>query len=65
MCSNRAATRVNLLKARERHYTENVRVCRYFASIRNLQQSIVPPLHGGGQGFDSPRLHFENVVICR
>ena len=22
-------------------------------------------LHGGGQGFESPRLHFENVVICR
>jgi hypothetical protein len=22
-------------------------------------------LHGGGQGFESPRLHFRNVKICR
>jgi len=22
-------------------------------------------LHGGGQGFDSPRLHYINVQICR
>jgi hypothetical protein len=24
-----------------------------------------PPLHGGGQGFESPRLHSQNMVICR
>ena len=22
-------------------------------------------LHGGGQGFESPRLHSENTLICR
>jgi hypothetical protein len=22
-------------------------------------------LHGGGQGFDSPRLHRKNVLFCR
>ena len=22
-------------------------------------------LHGGGQGFESPRLHFENTLLCR
>src|SRR3712207_6320745 len=24
-----------------------------------------PPLHGGGQGFESPRLHLQNIVFCR
>jgi hypothetical protein len=25
----------------------------------------VAPLHGGGQGFESPRLHFRKLSICR
>jgi len=23
------------------------------------------PLHGGGQGFESPRLHSRNAVLCK
>jgi hypothetical protein len=57
LCSNRAATRVNLLKTRERHRKENMRVCSYFANPGTLQKGMMPPLHGGGQGFESPRLH--------
>src|SRR5215208_449789 len=64
-CSNRAATRVNDLKAREKRHEGNARVCSASASFRKLQQSIVPPLYGGGQGFESPRLHSENVLFCR
>ena len=37
-------------------------ICRYFAISRNLWKAIMPPLHGGGQGFESPRLHFQNLV---
>src|SRR5919112_1725494 len=37
--------------------------CRNFASSsNNLWQTIMPPLHGGGQGFESPRLHFINLL---
>jgi hypothetical protein len=32
-------------------------MCGNFASSRTLQQSIFPPLQGGGQGFESPQLH--------
>jgi hypothetical protein len=28
------------------------------ASSKNVWQTILPPSHGGGQGFESPRLHF-------
>jgi hypothetical protein len=31
-------------------------ICRYFASSRNLWQTILPPLHGG-ERFDFPGLH--------
>ena len=64
-CSNRAATRVNILKVRAKCSWKKIAICRYFAIPRNVQQPIKPPLHGGGQGFESPRLHSENVVICR
>ncbi len=30
---------------------------RYSLNSRELQQSVAPPLHGGGQGFKCPRLH--------
>src|SRR5215204_1805557 len=26
---------------------------------------MYPPLHGGGQGFESPRLHFHKLRFCR
>jgi hypothetical protein len=57
MCSNRAATWVTLLKAREKQSRKNHRFCSYFANSGKVQQGLAPPLHGGGQGFESPRLH--------
>ncbi len=65
MCSNRAATRVNLLKHQEKQYTRNTLVCSYFAIAGKAQQTIAPPLHGGGQGFESLRLHSWNMPFCR
>jgi hypothetical protein len=65
MYSNRAATRVEPLKTRATYSPNKIAICRYFASSRNLWQASLPPLHDGGQGFESPRLHFENVAICR
>jgi hypothetical protein len=41
MCSNRVATQVNILKTRERLYTQNRAICRDFANSRNLLQSVV------------------------
>jgi hypothetical protein len=58
LCLSCAATRVNDLKAQEKRNLENTGVCSYFASSGKLWETIVPPLHGGGQGFESPRLHF-------
>jgi hypothetical protein len=43
MCSNRAATRVNLLNTREKQYTRNTCVCSYFANSGKAQQSVTPP----------------------
>ena len=63
-CSNRAATRANFPKAREKHRTEKMCVCSDFATSGKAQQRVAPPLHGGGQGFESPRLHSQNVVFC-
>ena len=39
LCSNRAATRVNLLKSWELRRRRNTAVCGKFASSRNLQQT--------------------------
>ena len=55
-CSNPSKSSESSGKASRK----NMRVCSDFASTRKLQKSIVPPLHGGGQGFESPRLHFRN-----
>jgi hypothetical protein len=62
MCSNRVATRVNDLKAWEKRHRGNTRFCSDFANSGKAQQSVAPPLHGGGQGFESPRLHLQK---CR
>jgi hypothetical protein len=32
---------------------------RFSGRQRHQPTTPVPPLHGGGQGFDSPRLHFQ------
>jgi hypothetical protein len=42
LCSNRAATRVNLLKRWEKRNKPNTSICGYFASLGKAQQSIVP-----------------------
>jgi hypothetical protein len=39
-------------------------ICRNFASSRNLWKAIVPPLHGGGQEFESLGSTLK-VVVCR
>jgi hypothetical protein len=57
LCSNRAATWTNILKPQEKHQIDNMLICGGFANSRNLQQTFAPPLYGGGQGFESPRLH--------
>jgi hypothetical protein len=62
VCSNRAATWVNVLQAREKRQRKNCLFCRYFARSGKVQQCVVPPLHGGGRGFESPRLHSQK---CR
>src|SRR5215210_575471 len=28
-------------------------------------ENAIPPLHGGGQGFEPPRLHSKNTLLCR
>jgi hypothetical protein len=43
LCSNRAATRVNLRKCWEKLQRTNAAVCRHFASSGKLQQTIVLP----------------------
>src|SRR4028119_1666223 len=56
LCSSRSATRANLLKRREKRNRPNTSICGYFAVAGKAQQTIAPPLHGGGRGFESPRL---------
>jgi len=58
VCSNRAATQANILKTREKRHRKNTLICRYFATSRNLQQSIVLPSHGRGHEFESRRVHY-------
>jgi hypothetical protein len=65
VCSNRAATRGNLLKCWDKYQSRNTIVCRYFASSRNLQQTIVLPSHGRGRWFEPSIAHSQNMGICR
>jgi hypothetical protein len=57
LCSNRAATRVNILKTWERHQIENMHICRVFANSRNLQQTVVLNSHGRGRWFEPSIAH--------
>ena len=52
-CSNLSKGSENYRKVT----SENTAISRYFAHSRKRQKSINPPLHGGGQGFESPWLH--------
>jgi hypothetical protein len=58
-----AATRLNLLKTRAKCPRKKIAICSYFANPGKAQQSIMPPLHGGGRGFEYPQLHYRNVVV--
>src|SRR5829696_5223458 len=57
MCSNRAATRVNLLKCWERRQDKNTAICGSFAISRNPQQPIALPSHGRGRWFEPSIAH--------
>ena len=60
LCSNRAATQANDHKRLRKAFRENGLVCRYFRTTANNHEIMNPPLHGGGQGFESPQLHSKN-----
>jgi hypothetical protein len=38
-------------------------ICRYFRTPANSRDIKNLTLHGGGQGFESPRLHYRNVAV--
>ncbi len=61
LCSNRAATRVNVLKGREMRQYKNMAICRNSASSRNLQQTIVLPSHGRGRWFEPSIAHSQST----
>ena len=63
VCSNRAATRANLLKCQEKRQYTNTAICRYFASSRNVQQPIVLPSHGRGRWFEPSIAHSERYCF--
>jgi hypothetical protein len=63
-CSNRAATQVNIGKARENRLSENALICRNFASSRNVGQCVVLLLQGGGRWFKSSIAHLEKAAFC-
>jgi hypothetical protein len=41
----------------------NAVISSSFASSGNLWKTICAPLHGGGQGFESPRLHSKYIDL--
>jgi hypothetical protein len=56
VCSNRAATRVNLLKCWEKSQHRNLAICGSFAiSSRNLQQTNALPPRGRGRWYETTR----------
>src|SRR5919107_4084159 len=52
VCSNRAATQVNILKFCENSLMRNAAVCRNFAIYRNVRNNVALLLQGGGRWFD-------------
>ncbi len=54
-----AATRVNLLKDREKCHRQNTSICRRFAISRYCQQTITLPSHGRGRWFEPSIAHQE------
>jgi hypothetical protein len=62
LCSNRAATWINLLKCWEKCQSRNSAICGSFASSRDLQQTIVLLSHGRGRWFETSIAHFRNYL---
>ena len=54
-------TTTNVRKA----FGEKLLVCRYFCTLTNICDIMDPPLHGGGRGFESPRLYLRKILLCR
>ena len=65
LCSNRAATQVNLLKTREKCVRRKTVFCRVFANSSNPQQPIVLPSHGRGRWFEPSIAHSGKTPLCR
>src|ERR687890_863515 len=65
MCSNRAATRVNILNCQEKSQHVKSAICRNSASSRTLQQPIVLTSHGRGRWFEPSIAHSNrHYLIC-
>jgi hypothetical protein len=65
LCSNRAATRVNLLKVWEKRQRKNTAVCGSFAGSRNLWQTIALNSHGRDRWFEPSIAHSGKAPLCR
>src|SRR3712207_7448632 len=61
-CSNRAATRVNLLKGQEMRNRSNAAICGDLARSRKLQQTIRLLSHGRGRWFEPSIAHSEDTA---
>jgi hypothetical protein len=55
-------THANLSEQSRMPLAMNPLFCGRFAISGNLQQTITPLLHAGGQGFESPRLHYLSAL---
>jgi hypothetical protein len=64
VCSNHAATRVNLLKCWEMRRRRNAAICRNSASSGNVQQTIALPSHGRGRWFDPSIAHSQKALFA-
>jgi hypothetical protein len=65
MWSNRAATRVILLKGGEKRQHKNLAISRCFASSRNPWHNITLHSHGRGRWFEPSIAHSEKILYCR
>ena len=59
-----ASETVRTLENRIQPTLYKTRFCSYFANYEMVEKNIVPLLHGGGQGFESPRLHFRKAHLA-
>ena len=65
-CTSSTPTHANVSEQSRMPLAMNPLFCRRFAISGNLQHIITPLLHAGGQGFESPRLHYLSALsICK